>query len=295
MFLCNFDLAPLRLILYYCRSSSELNAEQQMVSELVANGHSVYYGGMGCCGKTFVGKKIIKILKQKNVMFACTCTTGVSCTLYEDCTAQKLHAFSGIGQCRGMKEHLLKNVLTNEECVKQWIDTEVLLVDEISMLSMTAFNTIQYVSQKVRNSEYAFVGIQVVAFGNFLQLPPVEDALDCGKYAFESSLWNLTFPNQIILKENFRAKHDPELLSLLTEISKGHCSEQYKKLIKHLERLLDPAHFGLAYIPKVFTLNADVEYTNMCFLEDIPGEEVLFEAFDIGDKKVLNRDLITKE
>ena len=182
--------------------------------------------GMGGCGKTFVGKKIIKILKKKNVKFACTCTTGVSCTLYEDCTAQTLHAFAGIGQCRGMKEHLLKNVLTNKECVKRWIDTEVLLVDEISKLSMKVFDTIQYVSQKVCNPEYAFGGIQVVAFGDFLQLPPVEGALDCGKYAFESSLWNLTFPHQIILKENFHAKHDPELLSLLTEISKGHCSEQ---------------------------------------------------------------------
>ena len=178
--------------------------------------------------------------------------------LYEDCTAQTLHAFAGIGQCRGTKEHLLKNVLTNEECVKRWIDTEVLLVDEISMLSMKVFDTIQYVFQKVRNSEYAFGGTQVVAFGDFLQLPPVEGALDCGKYAFESSLWNVTFPHQIILKENFHAKHDPELLSLLTEISKGHCSEQCEKLIKHLECALDPAQFGLAYIPKVFTLNADV-------------------------------------
>ena len=42
-------------------------------------------------------------------------------------------------------------------------------------------------------------------------------------------------------------------------------------------------------------MNADVEYANICFLEDIPGEEVLFEVFDIGDKKVLNRDLIAKE
>ena len=266
-----------------------------MIIDLVANGHSVYYGGMGGCGKTFVGNKIIEILKQKNVNFACRCTTGVSCTLYKKCTAQTLHAFSGIGQCRGTKEHLLKNILTNEECVKRWIDTDVLLVDEISMLSMKTFDVIQYVSQKVRYSEYVFGGIQVVAFGDFLQLPPVESALDCGKYAFESSLWNLTFPHQIILEENFRAKHDPELLSLLTEISKGHCSEKSAKLIKHLERPLDPAEFNLAYIPKVFALNTDVDYANMCFLEDIPGEEVLFEAFDVGDKKVLNRDLIAKE
>ena len=160
---------------------------------------------------------------------------------------------------------------------------------------MKTFDVIQYISRKVCNSEYVFGGIQVVAFGDFLLLPPVESALDSGKYAFESSLWNLTFPHQIILEENCRAKHDPELLSLLTKISRGHCSEQSEKLIKQLIRPLDPAEFSLAYIPKVFALNTDVDYANMCFLKDIPGEEVLFEAFDIGDKTVLGRDLIAKE
>ena len=99
----------------------------------------------------------------------------------------------------------------------------------------------------------------------------------------------------MILEENFRAKDDTELLSLLTEISKGHCSEQSEVLLKHLQRPLDPAKFGIAYIPKVFPLNTDVDYANMCFLEDIPGEEVCFEAFDTGNKKLLNRDLIAKE
>ena len=45
------------------------------------------------------------------------------------------------------------------------METEVLLVDEISMLNMRTFDIIQYVSQNVRNSEYVFDGIQVVAFG----------------------------------------------------------------------------------------------------------------------------------
>ena len=128
----------------------------------------------------------------------------------------------------------------------------------------------------------------------FFSLPYVESPLDSGKYAFESSLWNLTFPHQIIREENFHAKHDPELLSL-TKISRGNCSEQSEKLIKQLERPLDPAEFSLGYMPKVFALNTDVDYANTRFLKYILGEEVLLEAFDIGDKTVLNRYLIAKE
>ena len=38
------------------------------------------------------------------------------------------------------------------------------------MLSKRTFEIIQYVSQNVRNSDLAFGGIQVLAFGDFLQL-----------------------------------------------------------------------------------------------------------------------------
>ena len=81
--------------------------------------------------------------------------------------------------------------------MKRWREIEVLLIDEMSMLSMRTFDLIQYVSHNIRNSEYVLGGIQVVAFGDFLQLPPVPSAQDSGKYAFQSVLWNLTFPHQI--------------------------------------------------------------------------------------------------
>ena len=55
--------------------------------------------------------------------------------LYEEFCAQTIHSFSGIGQCRQSKEALLKNVLSNQDCVRRWKETEVLIVDEVSMLS----------------------------------------------------------------------------------------------------------------------------------------------------------------
>ena len=76
-----------------------------MLVDLVSYGHNVYYGGIGGCGKTYVAKNFIEILKRKNVNFA-------SCPLYDESNAQTIHAFSGIGQCRGTRERLLKNILT---------------------------------------------------------------------------------------------------------------------------------------------------------------------------------------
>jgi len=42
-------------------------------------------------------------------------------------------------------------------------------------------------------------------------------------------------------------------------------------------------------------LNEDVDYANISILDRLPGNEVVFQAFDVGDKRVLNRNLIANE
>ena len=163
------------------------------------------------------------------------------------------------------------------------------------MLSQRILEIINYVAQNVRNSEYLFGALQLVAFGDFLQLPPVPNTVDDGKYAFESAVWDLTFPHQVILEESFHAKNDEEFINLLREISRGQCSEQSAEIIQSLSRPLNPSDFGLSYIPKVYPLNEDVDFANMCVLETLPGEQILFEATDVGDKRLLNKGLIASE
>ena len=118
----------------------------------MSKGHNVYFGGIAGCGKTFVSRQILEVLSKKKIEIACTCTTGIACTLYERCS-WTIHSFAVIGQCRGSKEMLLRNVLANNECVRRWRETEVLFIDEISMLSQRILEILNYVAQNVRNSE----------------------------------------------------------------------------------------------------------------------------------------------
>ena len=76
----------------------------------------------------------MELLSTKKVRFACTCTTGIVCTLYEECSARTIHSFAGIGQCCGCKEEMLRNILCNGDCVTRSRETDVLFIDEISML-----------------------------------------------------------------------------------------------------------------------------------------------------------------
>ena len=128
-----------------------------------------------------------------------------------------------------------------------------------------------------------------------MQLPPVADASDKGKYAFESASWDATFPYQIILKENFHAQDDEDFVKMLRELFKGTCSEESAQLIRSLSRPLDAAGLGISFVSKVFPLNEDVDYANMAILDALPGEEVVFHAFDKGNKKQINRSVIANE
>ena len=130
-------------------------------------GHNVYFRGIAGSGITFVTKHILNVLSRTPRNLTCTCTTGITCTLYGHIPAETVHTFAGIGQYRGTKEHLLRNPLLNKTCVERWRNTDVLFVDEISMLSKRTFELLYYFAQNIRNSDFPLGGLQVVAFGDF--------------------------------------------------------------------------------------------------------------------------------
>ena len=65
---------------------------------------------------------------------------------------------------------------------------DVLVIDEIGMLSRTVFDMLESVSRKVRNRDTVFGGLQVIVAGSFKQLPPIPNPWqgDTGEFCFES-------------------------------------------------------------------------------------------------------------
>ena len=50
---------------------------------------------------------------------------------------------------------------------------DILIIDEISMMSQYIFEMIDYISKRIRKSKEPFGGIQIICSGDFYQLPPV--------------------------------------------------------------------------------------------------------------------------
>ena len=64
--------------------------------------------------------------------------------------------------------------------------TNILIIDEISMISSKVLGQVQFITQKVRSSSVLFGNLQVILAGDFLQLPPVANELvgDRGLHCF---------------------------------------------------------------------------------------------------------------
>ena len=119
-----------------------------------------------------------------------------------------LHSFSGIGLGKESAPELIKKIKRNAKAKTRWLRTEVLIIDEVSMVDGEMFDKLEEIARKIRASGKPFGGIQLVITGDFFQLPPVPDNGRIARFAFEANTWSTTIEKTIGLTQIFRQK-DP--------------------------------------------------------------------------------------
>ena len=137
------------------------------------------------------------MLRRKKVV-AVTASTGIARLHFNH--GLTLHDWSGYGD-----GHLDVNQLINEMSIssvyrqkKSEIEKcQVLIIDEIGMISAKMFSEVEIICTSIRKSDLIFGGIQVIAAGSFLQLPPVPSTNDQGLYAFESPVFSTVSTNKL--------------------------------------------------------------------------------------------------
>jgi ATP-dependent DNA helicase PIF1 len=106
---------------------------------------------------------------QSQVFQTDSASTGIAACNVDGCT---LHSFGGVGLAMGTAEELYDKVIKNKNSTNRWRRTKVLVIDEVSMTDGHLFDKIDYIARRIRNTERAFGGIQLIICGDFLQLPP---------------------------------------------------------------------------------------------------------------------------
>ena len=192
-----------------------MDNKTEAIIDLLLNGHNVFLFGMGGAGKTYCARAVADYFDEYGWRVARTGSTGIAAlnlrvnkqtdvgdksTNETDSTrapdgdgtestktlgVSTLHRWAGIGLARGSAETLLEGVRSYSIARANWTCTDLLILDEISMIGGELWEKLDYIGRHIREEhEKAFGDLRIMIIGDFMQLPPVKD-----KWVFLTESW----------------------------------------------------------------------------------------------------------
>jgi ATP-dependent exoDNAse (exonuclease V) alpha subunit len=144
---------------------------QEETLKVLKMGKNVFLTGPAGSGKTHVLNQYIQFLKDNHIGVAVTASTGVAATHLKGVT---IHSWSGIGIKDVLTDYDMDDLEQRSYLWKRFEKTQVLIIDEISMLSSNTLDSIDRVCKLFKRSQEPFGGLQIIFSGDFFQLPPIQ-------------------------------------------------------------------------------------------------------------------------
>ncbi|KAI7283948.1 hypothetical protein KC345_g2647 [Hortaea werneckii] len=260
----------------------ELDAQQQGAYDDALAGRNLFITGAAGSGKSTIIRMLISALQDRGKRVRICAHTGKAA---EQIGGTTYHSFLKLNQ--GTNNNSIRQLEWKARASwrrPQLKDTDVLFIDEISMVQNEDLQRIDRMLRAARSSNEPFGGVQVIFCGDFLQLPPVEPFKHClqcghqrepmeshqaykcrlhgtvelsGKWAFQAPVWEEANMKHIFLFKVHRQNND-DFRNILFRLWLG------KQLTSGEIRLLTDHNFtGIA--PEI---------------RKLPGRKVTYTALD---------------
>lgn len=262
---------------------------------ILKTGANVFLTGEPGSGKSYTINEYARYLRTHDIEPAITASTGIAATHIGGMT---IHSWSGIGIHTGLDIKDVRRIASSKHIGKRIRETNVLIIDEVSMLAPKTLDMVEAVCREARKNYEPFGGLQIILVGDFFQLPPIikrkDENLPTGqagdpdqiilldepeaRFAYDSSAWNRAKPVICYLTEQHR-QDDKSYLGILSAIRDNTFNMKH---VGYLESRRTTYNKVPNEAPKLFSHNVDVDLVNKDMLSQLPGEVMEFPMRSYG-------------
>jgi energy-coupling factor transporter ATP-binding protein EcfA2 len=287
-----------------------LSDEQLVTIRTIESGRNVFLTGAAGTGKSTLTSALVARHAGRKGVYVCG-STGISAfNLIERLLADlpkglespgvtTLHRWCGVGlgPQDGMSFETFYRDWFEHRPTKAKLGASIrvrnarcLIIDEVSMIPGRLLDYLDWHCRKLRDVDAPFGGIQIVAVGDFLQLPPVARDQNYD-WAFKSRAWESLAIKPCVLKVIHRQADGP-FTRLLNACRIGNLDAESVKVLAGCVR-----KFPSSKIIRMFTHNVQVDKWNNFQLAQIDKEPTKywmgFNEFTSDDhKKTLTNNLL---
>lgn len=242
---------------------------QLQALQIMLEGSSVFLTGAPGAGKTYILNEFIRRAGRQGRRVAVTASTGIAATHIGGTT---IHSWSGLGIRDQLNSYDRQWLQTNERLKKRYNSTDVLVIDEVSMLHGRRLDMVNEACKLLRESNDPFGGLQVVLVGDLFQLPPVSRASELADFVHTSAAWRELNPKICYLTEQHRQQED-KLLDLLVAMRGGELETMH---VESLQSRLGTSPSTDVIATRLYTHNIDVETINQKHLAALNSETKMY-------------------
>ena len=262
-------------------------AKDDITKYLYESDKNIFLTGPAGTGKTYQINRFIEQCKEKGLSVCLCASTGIAALNIGGETAHKMFhipvpCYENPSFAKGKKGAITPGILKSIAAI------DVLIVDEISMLTAPAFNFMMKVlhkAEKLRGDK-----IRVVVVGDLNQLPPVvtkndekllkKFGYDKSGYCFTTKEWENCHFKVLELTE-VKRQDNREFIDNLNKVRTGSVTKSitdyFNKFVQELPEGFDDSEYIY-----VCGTNAKASQINEAYLASLPGEYRVLKADKTG-------------
>jgi ATP-dependent DNA helicase PIF1 len=258
---------------------------------MMESGRNVFLTGRAGTGKSYTVSEFVRGTGKR---VAITATTGIAAVNLQDNVerlVQTIYGWAGIflGPAEGQEFEDYYRYLCREmgsplgKASMRASMTDTLIIDEVSMLPGRTLDYLDFHLRKLRDKpDRPFGGIQIIAVGDFLQLPPVAKNRKYD-WAFKSRAWGIAGFKVAMLTTIHRQASDAAFTAALNSFREGKVTREVADLLASRVGNHTPAS-----VTRLMTHNTQVDRWNNSQMAAIEEEEQTFDATFSGNESQID-------